>query len=35
MRNRILIKKSNFHVDEANKVVVCTLECGLDKEELW
>ena len=37
MRNRVLIKKSNFHVDEANKVVVCILECDmqLDKHPAW
>lgn len=37
MRNRVLIEKSNFHVDEANKVVVCTLECDmqLDKHPAW
>ena len=37
MRNRVLIKKSSFHVDEANKVVVCTLECDmqLEKHPAW
>ena len=37
MRNRVLIEKSNFHVDEANKVVVCTLECDmqLNKHPAW
>lgn len=37
MRNRVLIEKSNFHVDEVNKVVVCTLECNmqLDKHPAW
>lgn len=29
MRNRVLIEKSSFYVDEANKVVVCTLECDM------
>ena len=37
MRNKVLIQKSSFHVDEANKVVVCTLECDmqLDKHPAW
>lgn len=37
MRNRVLIEKSTFHVDEANKVVVCTLECDmqLHKHPAW
>ncbi len=37
MRNRILIKKSSFHVDETNKVVICTLECSmqLNKHSAW
>lgn len=37
MRNRVLIEKSSFHVDEANKVVVCTLECDmqLEKHSAW
>ena len=37
MRNRVLIEKSNFYVDEANKVVVCTLKCDmqLDKHPAW
>lgn len=37
MRNRVLIEKSTFHVDEANKVVVCTLECDmqLNKHPAW
>ena len=37
MRNRVLIEKSNFHVDEVNKVVVCTLECDmqLHKHPAW
>ena len=37
MRNRVLIEKSNFHVDGANKVVVCTLECDmqLNKHPAW
>lgn len=29
MKNRVLIEKSSFYVDEANKVVVCTLKCDL------
>ncbi len=32
MRNRVLIEKTSFHVDEANKVVVCTLECNMQLE---
>lgn len=37
MRNRVLIEKSTFHVDEANKVVVCVLECDmqLHKHPAW
>lgn len=37
MRNKVLIEKPNFHVDEANKVVVCTLECDmqLHKHPAW
>lgn len=37
MRNRVLIEKSSFHVDETNKVVVCTLKCNmqLDKHPAW
>ena len=37
MRNRVLIEKSNFYVDEANKVVVCTLECDMQlfKHPAW
>ena len=37
MRNRVLIEKSTFYVDEANKVVVCTLECDmqLNKHPAW
>ena len=37
MRNKVLIQKSSFHVDEANKVVVCTLECDmqLNKHPAW
>ena len=37
MRNRVLIEKSNFHVDGANKVVVCTLECDMQlfKHPAW
>lgn len=37
MRNRVLIEKSNFHVDGANKVVVCTLECDMQlfKHPTW
>lgn len=37
MRNRVLIEKSTFHVDEANKVVVCTLECDMQfhKHPSW
>ena len=37
MRNRILIEKSTFYVDESNKVVVCTLECDmqLNKHPAW
>lgn len=37
MRNRVLIERSNFHVDETNKVVVCTLECDmqLNKHPAW
>lgn len=37
MRNRVLIMKSTFHVDEANKVVVCTLECDMQfyKHPAW
>lgn len=29
MRNKVLIEKSSFYVDEANKVVVCTLKCDM------
>lgn len=37
MRNRVLIEKSTFYVDEVNKVVVCTLECDmqLNKHPAW
>lgn len=37
MRNKVLIEKTSFHVDEANKVVVCTLECNtqLEKHPAW
>lgn len=37
MRNRVLIEKSNFHVDGANKVVVCALECDMQlfKHPAW
>lgn len=37
MRNRVLIEKSTFHVDEANKVVVCVLECNMQlyKHPAW
>lgn len=37
MRNRVLIEKSNFRVDGANKVVVCTLECDMQlfKHPAW
>ena len=37
MRNRVLIEKSTFYVDETNKVVVCTLECDmqLNKHPAW
>ena len=37
MRNRVLIEESNFHVDETNKVVVCTLECDMQlyKHPAW
>lgn len=37
MRNRVLIEKSNFHVDETNKVVVCTLKCDMQlyKHPAW
>ena len=37
MRNRVLIKRSNFYVDEANKVVVCILECDMQlyKHPAW
>ena len=37
MRNRVLIEKSNFYVDEVNKVVVCKLECDmqLHKHPAW
>ena len=37
MRHRDLIEKSNFHVDGANKVVVCTLECDMQlfKHPAW
>lgn len=37
MRNRVLIEKSNFHVDGANKVVICTLECDMQlfKHPAW
>lgn len=37
MRNKVLIQKSSFHVDEANKVVVCTLECDMQlaKHPAW
>lgn len=37
MRNRVLIEKSNFYVDGANKVVVCTLECDMQlfKHPAW
>ena len=37
MRNRVLVEKSHFHVDEANKVIVCTLWCNmqLDKYPAW
>ncbi len=37
MRNRVLIEKSTFHVDEANKVVICTLEFDmqLNKHSAW
>ena len=37
MRNRVLIEKSNFHVDGANKVVVYTLECDMQlfKHPAW
>ena len=37
MRNKVLIEKPSFHVDEANKVVVCTLECDmqLHKHPAW
>lgn len=29
MKNGILIEKCSFHVDEANRVVICTLECDM------
>lgn len=29
MRNRVLVEKSHFHVDETNKVIVCTLWCNM------
>ena len=37
MKNRVLITESNFHVDESNKVVVCTLHCDLQlhKHPAW
>lgn len=37
MKNRVLIKKSSFHVDEENKVVVCVLECDMQmfKHPAW
>ena len=37
MRNRVLIEKSNFHVDETNKLVVCTLKCDMQlyKHPAW
>ena len=37
MRNRVLIEKSTFYVDKANKVVICTLECDmqLNKHPAW
>lgn len=37
MRNRVLIEKFNFHVDEVNKIVVCKLECDmqLHKHPAW
>ena len=37
MRNRVLIEKSTFYVDEANKVVICALECDmqLNKHPAW
>lgn len=37
MKNRVLIEESNFHVDEENKVVVCTLKCNmqLEKHPAW
>lgn len=37
MRNRVLIEKSNFYVDGANKVVICTLVCDMQlfKHPAW
>ena len=31
MKNRVLIVKEQFHVDEKNKTVVCTLNCNLQE----
>lgn len=29
MKNRIHVTKTTFHVDEVNKVVICSLECDM------
>ena len=31
MKNRVLIVKEQFHVDEKNKTVVCTLNCNVQE----
>lgn len=33
MKNRVLIVEEQFHVDEKNKVVVCTLICSMQEHK--
>ena len=37
MKNRIHVAKTTFHVDEINKVVICSLECDMQmcKHPAW